>query len=57
MARKPIVKVILSKQQHEILETLTKALGISASEAMRTAFMDYAKSLGVVSSYVNQRRV
>ena len=57
MPRKPIVKVILSKEQRQILEVVSDALGISASEAMRTAFMDYAKSLGVVSSYVNQRRV
>ncbi|MEM1540361.1 MAG: hypothetical protein QXJ07_03140 [Candidatus Bathyarchaeia archaeon] len=44
MARgKHVVKVLLSPQQHEILKRISQRLGISESEALRTALMDYAK--------------
>ena len=52
MTRKPIIKVVLSKEQKEILDSLTRKLGMSESELMRTAFMEYAKSLGIVSEHV-----
>ena len=55
MNRKPIVKVVLSKEQKEILDSLTRRLGLSHSEVMRTAFMEYAKSLGAISEFVQQK--
>jgi len=54
MARKPIVKVILSKEQRQILQNLVMRLGTSESELMRTAFMDYAKSLNLLNEYVHR---
>ena len=49
LPRKHIVKVVLSKEQKEILEKIARKLGISESETMRTAFMAYAKELNVVA--------
>jgi hypothetical protein len=54
--RKPIVKVVLSKEQKEILDSLTRKLGLSESELMRTAFMEYAKSLSMISDFVKGNR-
>jgi NAD(P)H-hydrate repair Nnr-like enzyme with NAD(P)H-hydrate epimerase domain len=54
--RKPIIKVVLSKEQKEILDSLTKKLGVSHSELMRTAFMEYAKNLGAISDFVKGNR-
>jgi hypothetical protein len=54
MARKHIVKVVLSKEQHEILKRLAMRLGTSESETLRTAFMEYAKSLNIITEYVHE---
>lgn len=48
MRRKCIVKVVLSKQQKEILNELARRLGISQSETLRMALMDYAKELSLI---------
>jgi hypothetical protein len=48
MPRKCIAKVVLSKEQKEILNELAKRLGISESETLRTALMDYAKELSLI---------
>jgi len=53
--RKPIIKVVLSKEQKEILDSLTRKLGLSESELMRTAFMEYAKSLSMISDFVKSK--
>ncbi len=55
MPRKCIVKVILSKEQKEILEELARRLGTSESETMRMALMDYAKALSLVEERVRRR--
>ncbi|HDD69699.1 ribbon-helix-helix protein, CopG family [Candidatus Bathyarchaeota archaeon] len=52
MPRKCVVKVVLSKEQREILTVLAKRLGTSESEILRTALMDYAKELGLVKEKV-----
>jgi|YelNatPaOPRAMG01_1025707.scaffolds.fasta_scaffold104545_1 AraC-like DNA-binding protein len=51
---KHIVKVVLSRQQHEILKEVARKLGISESETMRTALMEYAKSLSIITEYVHR---
>jgi hypothetical protein len=48
MPRKCIAKVVLSKEQKEILNELARRLGISESETLRTALMDYAKELSLI---------
>ena len=45
MVRKCVVKVVLSREQREILTELSTRLGTSESESMRLALMDYVKEL------------
>jgi hypothetical protein len=56
MARKSVVKVVLSKEQHEILTELATRLGASESEAMRWALMDYAKDLSLMSETIHRKK-
>ncbi|MCL5876417.1 MAG: ribbon-helix-helix protein, CopG family [Candidatus Bathyarchaeota archaeon] len=56
MARKCIVKVVLSKEQKDILCELARRLGTSESEMLRTALMDYAKDLSMVKETVHRER-
>jgi hypothetical protein len=48
MTRK-IVKVYLPPQQKKVLQHVCISLGMAESEALRTAFLEYAKSLGFVT--------
>lgn len=48
MARKCVVKVVLSREQKKILCELARRLGVSESEMMRTTLMDYAKDMDLV---------
>ncbi|MEM2995324.1 MAG: ribbon-helix-helix protein, CopG family [Candidatus Bathyarchaeia archaeon] len=48
MPKKCVVKVVLSKEQREILNELARRLGTSESETMRMALMDYAKELSII---------
>ncbi|MCX8177962.1 MAG: ribbon-helix-helix protein, CopG family [Candidatus Bathyarchaeota archaeon] len=57
MPRKCIVKVVLSKEQKEILEELARRLGASESETMRMALMDYAKELSLVEERIRSKTV
>jgi hypothetical protein len=52
MARK-VVRVYLSIEQKKLLERMCKTLGIDESEALREAFMDYAKSISLISAKVH----
>ncbi|MEM3673526.1 MAG: ribbon-helix-helix protein, CopG family [Candidatus Bathyarchaeia archaeon] len=52
MPKKRIVKVVLSKEQKEILDELARRLGTSESETMRMALMDYAKELSLIKEKV-----
>jgi len=54
MARK-IVKVYLTPEQKKLLEKICQSLGMDESEALRVAFMDYAKSLSLVTEKVHGR--
>ena len=54
MPRKCIVKVVLSKEQKEILDELGARLGTSESETMRTALMDYARELSLTKERVER---
>ena len=52
--RKCVVKVVLSKEQRAILSELARRLGISESEMLRMALMDYAKELSLVSESIHR---
>ncbi|MGB9756378.1 MAG: ribbon-helix-helix protein, CopG family [Candidatus Bathyarchaeales archaeon] len=54
MPRKCIVKVVLSKEQKEILTELARRLGTSESETLRMALMDYAKELSLIREKVHR---
>ncbi|MEM0006839.1 MAG: ribbon-helix-helix protein, CopG family [Candidatus Bathyarchaeia archaeon] len=55
MPRKRIVKVVLSAEQKEILEELSKRLGTSESETLRMALMNYAKELSLMKERVRKQ--
>ena len=46
--------MVLSREQKEILNELARRLGISESETLRTALMDYAKELSLVKERVHK---
>ena len=54
MPRKCVVKVVLSKEQKDILIEMARRLGTSESEMLRTAFMDYAKELSLIKETVHR---
>ncbi len=56
MARKCVVKVVLSKEQKGILMELASRLGISESEALRMVLMDYAKELSLMSETIHRSK-
>ena len=56
MARKCVVKVVLSREQKMILCDLARRLGVSESEMMRTTLMDYAKDLHLVLESVHPEK-
>lgn len=56
MAKKLVVKVVLSKQQKEILTELSTRLGTSESETVRMALMDYIKELSLMSETLHRKR-
>ncbi len=56
MPRKCIVKVVLSKQQREILCEIASRLGTSESETLRMALMDYAKELSLMKERMHRGR-
>lgn len=54
IARKCVVKVVLSKEQRAILSELARRLGTSESETLRMALMDYAKELSLMSESIHR---
>ncbi|MCL5949595.1 MAG: hypothetical protein M1490_03865 [Candidatus Bathyarchaeota archaeon] len=48
MPRKAVVKVVLSKEQVYFLDLTSKIYGMSQSEVLRTALMEYMKELGLL---------
>jgi len=53
MPRKHIVRVVLSPQQRELLDKICHKLGQSESETMRIAFLEYAKSISLITEKVH----
>jgi len=51
-----VVKVVLSKEQREILCELARRLGTSESETLRMALMDYAKELSLIKESIHKGR-
>ena len=56
MPRKCVVKVVLSKEQREILTELARRLGTSESETLRMALMDYVKELSLMKESIHRGR-
>ena len=56
MVRKVVVKVVLSKEQREMLVELATRLGTSESEALRLALMDYVKELSLMSEALHRKK-
>jgi hypothetical protein len=54
VARKLVVKAVLSKEQKQILTELSTRLGTSESETIRMALMDYAKELNIMAQALYQ---
>jgi len=54
MPRKCVVKVMLSKEQREILSELARRLGTSESETLRMALMDYVKELSLMKESIHR---
>jgi len=55
LPRKHIVRVVLSPQHKEILDNICLKLGQSESETLRVAFLEYAKSISLITEKVNGR--
>jgi hypothetical protein len=53
VARKSIVRVVLSPQHKEILDNICRKLGQSESETLRMAFLEYAKSISLITEKVH----
>jgi hypothetical protein len=53
VAKKHIVRVVLSQQQKELLDRICHKLGQSESETLRIAFLEYAKSISLVTEKVH----
>jgi hypothetical protein len=56
MARKCVVKVVLSNEQRAMLRELASRLGTSESETLRLALMDYVKELSLMSESIHRKR-
>jgi hypothetical protein len=50
------IKVVLSKEQKDILYELARRLGTSEREMLRMALMDYAKDLSMVKETVHREK-
>ena len=53
MKRKDWVKVYLSGEQRRLLTRIAESLGIGESEVLRQAFMEYAKSISLITEKVH----
>lgn len=52
MARK-VVKVYLTPEQKRMLERICHSLGMDESEVLRHAFMEYARSISLITEKVH----
>ena len=53
--KKTPVKVYLSSQEIELLDSVCSRLGQDRSNLLRTAFLSYAKDLSLIKEYVHNR--
>jgi len=53
--RRKVVKVYLTPEQKNLVERICYSFGMDESEVLRHAFMDYAKSLSLVTEQVHGR--
>ncbi|MCW4023686.1 MAG: hypothetical protein NWF01_01455 [Candidatus Bathyarchaeota archaeon] len=51
MPKKAVVKVVLSREQVVFLEKTSKMFGLSQSEVLRMALMDYMKDIGLLQAH------
>ena len=56
MPKKFVVRVAMSKEQKDLLCELSSRLGMSQSETMRMALMDYAKELSLMQERIHRGR-
>jgi hypothetical protein len=56
LPRKYIARVVLSPQHKEILDNICARLGQSESETLRVAFLEYARSISLITEKVHGRR-
>ena len=56
MPRKYIARVVLSPQHKEMLDNICVKLGQSESETLRITFLEYAKSISLITEKVHARR-
>ncbi len=54
MPKKCIVRVVISEKQREMLKELCSRLGVSESEALRMALMDYIKELSLMTETIHR---
>jgi hypothetical protein len=54
--RKSWIKVYLSKEQRKLLRRIAEGLGIGESEVLRQAFMEYAKSISLITETVHRTK-
>jgi len=52
MPKRDIVRVVLSKQQREILRQIAEKLWQSESEVLRMAFIEYVRSISLIREKV-----
>ena len=50
--RKKLIKVYLSKEQRRFLKRIVGAFCIGESEVLRQAFMEYAKSISLITEAI-----
>ena len=52
--RKKWIKVYFSREQGNILRRIVEGLGIGESEVLRQAFMEYAKSISLITETIHK---
>jgi hypothetical protein len=51
--KRDIVRVVLSRQRREILRKIAEKLWQSESEVLRMAFLEYARSISLITEKVH----
>jgi len=56
MMQKKWIKVYLSEEQRSLLRRIAEGLGIGESEVLRQAFMEYAKSISLITETIHKTK-